>query len=131
MTLKIMNLKTVIALSLLAAAPGVAYAQKDAPVATPKPTLADVQKVVTAIGADKTKLQQWCDIGKLQQQMAVADQKKDQKAMESLGNQADALAGKIGPDFVKLMDGLDQVDPDSPDGKKFDALFGDLAKQCK
>jgi hypothetical protein len=126
-----MKLKIVVALSLLAVAPGIAYAQKDAPAAAPKPTLADVQKVVTAIGADKTKLQQWCDIGKLQQQMAVADQKKDQKALESLGSQADALAEKIGPDFTKLMDGLDQVDPDSPDGKKYDALFGTLAKQCK
>ncbi len=43
----------------------------------------------------------------------------------------DALAEKIGPDYVKLMDGLDEVDPDSPEGKHFGAVFEAPAKQCK
>jgi chaperonin cofactor prefoldin len=50
--------------------------------------------------------------------------------MEALANQADALVQKIGPDYEKLMEGLDQVDENSPDAKTFGDLFAPLDKQC-
>jgi hypothetical protein len=125
-----MNLKLVIAISLVTAAPGVAFAQKDAP-AAPKATVADVQKVVQIIGADKAKLQAWCELNSLQDQMAAADQKHDQKTLEALSAKADALSEKVGPEYTKLMGGLEDVDPDSAEGKQFDAAFDSLGKQCK
>ena len=56
---------------------------------------------------------------------------KDTKTLDALGAKADALAEKIGPDYVKLINGLDEVDPDSAEGKEFAAVFEALAKQCK
>jgi hypothetical protein len=124
-----MNLKLVVAISLFAAMPALAQAQKDGP-AVPKPTVAEAQKVAQTIGGDKTKLQAYCDLGKLQDQMEETNE-KDTKTLDALGAKADALAEKIGPDYVKLMGGLDEVDPDSAEGKQFAAVFEPLAKQCK
>jgi len=126
-----MNLKLVVAMSLFIAMPALAQAQKDGPAAAaPKPTVAEVQKVVQTIGGDKTKLQAYCNLGKLQEQMEETNE-KDTKTLDALGAKADALAETIGPDYVKLMDGLDEVDPDSAEGKQFAAVFEALSKQCK
>ena len=51
-----MNLKLVVAVSLFAAVPAVAFAQKDAPATkVPKPTVEEAQKLVQTISSDKTK----------------------------------------------------------------------------
>jgi hypothetical protein len=127
-----MNHKLVIAVSLFAAVPMIAYAQKPAPAPTaPKPTLADTQKLVQMISGDPAKLKAYCDIGKLQEQMGQAAQKKDNKTLEALGAKVEGLAQQIGPDYAKVMDGLDQVDPNSAEGKKFTAIFDPIDKQCK
>ena len=101
-----MNLKLVVALCLFTAIPAVAYAQQNQPPAPPPPTLADVQKLVQTISADKAKLQIYCQLAKLNDQIAAADQKKDTKTMQTLSKQIDALEQKMGPDYAKLMDGL-------------------------
>ena len=127
-----MNLKLVVAVSLFAAVPAVAFAQKGAPATkVPKPTIADAQKLVQTISGDKTKLQAYCDMGKLQDQMEKAEQKKDNKALEALGAKADSLAQQIGPEYAKVMDGLEEVDPNSAEGKQYTAVFATLIKQCK
>jgi hypothetical protein len=126
-----MNLKLVMAVSLFAAIPMIAYAQKDDSEAPPKPTMADAQKLVQMISSDKAKLKAYCDLGKLQDQMEQAEQKKDTKALEALGAKADSLAQQIGPDYAKVMDGLEEVDPNSAEGKRFTAVFDPLVKQCK
>jgi hypothetical protein len=129
-----MNLKLLMAVSLFAAVPMVAMAQQKngpPPPSAPKPTVAAAQKIAQMISSDKTKLQVYCDIGKLQDQMEQASKKKDNKTLEALGAKVEALAQQIGPDYVKLMDGLDQVDPNSVEGKQYGAVFDPLDKQCK
>ena len=127
-----MKLKAVLTVALFAAFPIVAQAQQNPPAANmPKPTPADIQKLVQTIGADKAKLKTYCDIGALQDQMDQAEKKKDQKALQTLGAKADAMAKQLGPDYEKVMGGLDQVDPNSAEGKKFTAMFEPLFKQCK
>jgi hypothetical protein len=127
-----MNLKLVVAISVLATMPAFAQGQMSAPGSkAPKPTKADVQKVVQTISGDKAKMQTYCDLAKLNQQMAAADEKKDTKALQDLGPKADTLMEKLGPDYAKLMDGLDQVDENSAEGKDFAAAFDTLDKQCK
>ena len=127
-----MNLKLVVAVSLFAAVPMVAFAQKDGPAAkVPKPTIADAQKLVQTVSGDKAKLQAYCDMGKLQDQMEQAEKKKDNKALEALGAKADSLAQQIGPEYAKVMDGLEEVDPNSAEGKQYTAVFATLIKQCK
>jgi hypothetical protein len=126
-----MKLKLVVAISALAAMPAVAQAQQGGrPPNAPKPTKEEIQKVVQIVIADKTKTQQYCDIGKLNQQMAQADQKNDTKTLEALGKQADDLAQKIGPEFVKFIDALDEIDDNSSDGKEFIAAVETLDKLC-
>ena len=98
--------------------------------AAPKPTEAQVQKVVADVGANKAKLDAYCKISKLQQQMGALDEKKDAKKLEALGQQADAEAQKLGPDFEKVMDGLEQVDQNSAEGKKFGAILASLETKC-
>jgi hypothetical protein len=124
-----MNLKLAIAISLFAATPALAQAQKVGP-AVPKPTLAAAQKVAQTIGADKTKLQAFCDLSKLQEQIEETNE-KDTKTIEALSQKADALAEKVGPDYVNLIEGLDEIDPDSAEGKQFGAVFETLSKQCQ
>ncbi len=126
-----MNLKFIVAVSLFAAFPVIAYAQKSDPDAeAPKPTLADAQKLVQTIGNDPTKLKVYCEMGKLQEQMEQTDQKKDNKALEALAAKADSLVQQVGPEYKDMMEGLDEVDPNSDEGKRFAAVFGLLDKQC-
>ena len=130
-----MNLKLIIAIAAIAVMPVVAQAQKGPPppakgAAAKGPTKADVQKVVTMIKGDKAKLDTYCQIGKLGEQAQAAAEKKDQKKMEDLNKQADALGQKIGPDYVKLMTNMENVDPESKDGKDLIALFDSLDASC-
>jgi hypothetical protein len=127
-----MNLKLVIAAAFVSALPALALAQgqqSGAPNA-PKPTKADAQKVVAIIKGDKAKTQAFCQLGAINDQMAEADQKKDEKKLEALGKQADALAEKIGPEYVSLMDGLDQVEESSAAGKEIAATLSQLDNLC-
>jgi hypothetical protein len=127
-----MKLKIVVAISALVALPVLAHAQQGGPPPSnaPKPSKADVQKVVQIVSSDKVKSQAYCDLSKLNDQMMEADQKKDTKALDALGKQADALIDKIGPEYSKMMDGLDQVDPNSAEGKQYEEILGGLDKLC-
>jgi hypothetical protein len=127
-----MNLKLLMAVTIFAAAPIVAFAQKDDPGnQAPKPTLVDAQKVVQTISNDKTKLQAYCELGRLQDQMEKAEEGNDTKAVEALFAKADALAQQIGPEYMKIVEGLEEVDPSSAEGQKFAAVFNTLHDKCK
>ena len=102
-----------------------AYAQKGGPAAeAPRPTVADAQKLVQTISSDRAKLKAYCDMGKLQELMEQADEKKDNDALEALGAKIDSLY------YAKIMDELNEVDLDSAEGKRIFALVDPLAKQC-
>src|SRR5215472_2773324 len=108
-----MKLKLVAAISALAI-PALAHAQQG-----PQPTKADAQTVVQIITSDKVKTQAYCDLTKLEGQVEAAAQKNDAKTLEALNKQANALLDKLGPEYFKLMDGLEQVDPKSSEAKDF------------
>ena len=120
-----MNLKLIVAILLIVALPLCAQAQKPS---TAKVTKADVQKVVKIVSGDKAKTQTYCDIGKLNEQIEEADEKKDIKKTEELSQQIDALGKKLGPEYAALMDGLQEVDPESEDGKQIGLMFEPLDK---
>jgi len=122
-----MNPKLIVAVFAIAPVPAYAQAQKPS---TAKVTAADVQKVVTLISGDKAKTQTYCDIGKLNEQIEEANDKKDIKKTEELSQQIDELGKKLGPEYAALMDGLQEVDPESEDGKKIGLMFEPLDKLC-
>ena len=52
------------------------------------------------------------------------------KTIEMLTKQAEALIDKLGPEYFKLMDGLEQVDPKSSKAKEFMSILSELDKGC-
>ena len=122
-----MNLKFIFALLVFAALPVCAQAQ--APNA-PKVTKADAQKVLKIISGDKTKTQTYCDILNLGVQIEEADQNKDAKKTDELNQKGDELAKKLGAEYVALMRGLQDIDPESEDGHEIGSVLEALDKLC-
>ena len=126
-----MKLKLVLAISALFAMPALAQAKHgEMPPTAPKPTPAQVQKVIQIISGDKVKTQQFCDVEKLDPQIAEAVQKNDPNKLEALIKQVDDLAQKIGPEYVALMEGLAQIDENSREGKQIADALDSLVKLC-
>jgi hypothetical protein len=124
-----MKLKLVAAITALAM-PALAHAQQSGPQPTvQKPTKADAQKVVQIITSDKVKTQAYCDLTKLEGQVKAV-QPNDRQTVEMLIKQAEALLDKLGPEYLKLMDGLEQVDPKSSEAEEFMSIFSELDKSC-
>src|SRR5262249_53065556 len=121
-----MKLKLVAAISALAI-PALAHAQQGGP--QPKPTKADAQKVVQIITSDKVKTQAYCDLTKLEDQVKAVRPNTDSKTVETLTKQAQALIDKL-PEYFKLMDGLEQVDPNSSEAQEFMSILSQLDKSC-
>jgi hypothetical protein len=102
-----MKLKPLIAMLVFVAAPVCAQAQR-APA-----TKADMQNVFKIISEDKPKIQAFCDIGKIGDEMEQANAKGDSKKVEELSLKADELGKQLGPEYAALMDGIGDVDPES------------------
>ena len=124
-----MKLKLVAAISALAI-PALAHAQQSGPqLHVPKPTKADAQNVVQIITSDKVKTQAYCDLTELDGQVKAVQQ-NDTKTVETLTKQAEALIDKLGPEYFKLMDELEQVDLKSSEAKEFMSILSELDKRC-
>jgi hypothetical protein len=121
-----MKLKLVAAISALAI-PALAHAQQ--PI-VPKKTKVDAQNVVQIVTSDKVKTQAYCDLTKLEDEVKTAEQKNDTKTLEARSKQAEALVDKLGPEYYRLMDGLEEVDPKSSDAKEFVSILSELDKRC-
>jgi hypothetical protein len=119
-----MNLKLIVAILVIAAVPVCARAQKPSAV-----TKADAQKVINIISGDKAKTRIYCDIAKLGAQIEQADQ-NDAKKTDELYQRMDELGTKLGPEYVSLMDGLEEIDPNSPDGQEINSMLETLDKLC-
>ena len=121
--------KLVAAISALAI-PALAHAQQSNPQPTvPKPTKADAQNVVQIIVSNEVKTQAYCDLIKLEGQVKAVQQ-NDTKAIETLTKQAEVLIDKLGPEYFKMMDGLEKVDPKSSEAKEFMSILSELDKGC-
>src|SRR5262249_54854162 len=127
-----MRLKFFAAVTILVTASVAAFAQNDEPGnQAPKPTVADLQRLVQTISGDKAKLKVYCEISKLQEEMERAEEKNDTKALEAIGTKVDSHEQQMGPDYIGVIEGLGEVDPNSMKGQKFTAILDPLHKQCK
>jgi len=122
-----MNLKLIVAILVIAAVPVFAQAQ---PPSTAKVTKADAQKVIKIISGDKAKAQTYCQIGKLGEQIEEANDKKDSKTADELSQKMKELENNLGLEYVALMDGLQDIDPESEDGADIAAALAALDKLC-
>ena len=121
-----MNRKSVVAILLVAAVP-VSQAQRPS---AAKVTKADAQKVVKIISGDKAKTQTYCDMTKLGEQIEQANEKKDQKMVNELSPKLLALGKKLGPEYNALMDGLQDIDPETEIGQEIESVLLDLDRLC-
>jgi hypothetical protein len=120
-----MKLKSIVTILVLAAAPVCAQQSTST-----KPTKADAQKLFEVISADKAKLQTFCDLAKLGDEMEKANEKRDSKKFEELSLKEDELAKKLGAEYATLMDGIQNVDPQSEDGQEISSTIQALDKLC-
>jgi hypothetical protein len=121
----LMNRRFIVAILLVAAVPAFAQAQK------PRVTKDDAQKVVTIISGDKAKIQTYCDIQKLGEQMERAYEKRNLKLLDELLQKIDALEKTLGPEYVALIEGLDLINPEKDKlGVEFLSIFGPLDRLC-
>ena len=70
------------------------------------------------------------DLTKLYDQVEAAEQKNDTNTLETLTKQANALVDKLGPEYSKMAEGLEQVDLTSSEGKEFLSILLELDKLC-
>jgi hypothetical protein len=115
-----MNRKFIVAILLVVAVPVYAHAQN------PRVSKRDAQKVVRIISGDKAKTQTYCDMVKLGEQIEQANDKKDNKSVEELSKKL----GELGPEYAALMDGLQDIDPETEEGQEIESALVALDKLC-
>lgn len=101
------------------------------------PSLAENSKIQEAAGAlgqiqkDKAKAKTYCEMQDLYNKSSEASEKKDEKAAEDFGKQADEKAKALGPDFEKVMALEEDINPDTAEGKAFFDALETLEKGCQ
>jgi hypothetical protein len=92
--------------------------------------VAAAQKVVKTISGDKAKTQAYCDIGKLGDQIEEAEKQNDMRKIDELNSEKQELATKLGPDYLELMGGLEDIDPTSKEAEDVGVALASLDKLC-
>jgi len=126
----VMNVKCLITVFIIAAVPLFAQAQQRGNPDIPMPTKADAERVVQIISGDKTKTKQFCEIANLGDQIEQAGKRKDTKKVEELSEKISELGQKLGPEFIKLMDGIEQLDPRIKEVQEIFDVLEALDKLC-
>jgi hypothetical protein len=118
----------ILALAVLAICTMPAYAQDQQP-DTAK-LKADAENMVNIITGDKLKIQTYCEILDLNDQIDDANLNQDTKRATELSDQANELKKKLGPEFSTLADNLKDIDPNSQDGREIDSIINRLDQAC-
>jgi DNA repair ATPase RecN len=122
-----MNLKLIVAISVIAAMPVCAQAQKSS---AAKVTKADAENVVKIISGDKAKTRTYCNIVDLSNQFEEAEQKNDTEKTDELSQQIDELVPELGSEYTALNEGLEDIDPNSKDSTDIVSTLAALDKLC-
>ena len=121
-----LNRLLIVAILIISRAP--LYAQGEQPnIAKLK---ADAQKVVSIISGDKAKTQTYCQINNLGEQIGEANEEQDNKKAEALSQKVIELEKNLGPEYVALVNGLKDVDPNSPEGAEISSILETLDDSC-
>ena len=122
-----MNLKLIVTILVSATAPICAQAQKPTP---PKVTKADAQKVLKIISSDKAKTRIYCEMAKLSAQMEQANETGDSKKFDKLFQRIYELSKKLGSEYAALIEGLQDIDPESEVGQEISSTMDALDNLC-
>jgi len=120
-----MNITLMVAVLIISTAP--VYAQDQSNAAKLK---ADAENLVNIITGDKLKMQTYCEILDLDDQIDDANLNQDTKKATELSEQADELRKKLGPEFSALANNLKDIDPNSQDGREIGSIINRLDQTC-
>jgi hypothetical protein len=90
----------------------------------------DAQKVLKIISGDKTKTRIYCQMAKLGRQMEQANETGDSEKFDSLLQRVYELGKKLGPEYAALVDGLQDIDPQSEVGQEIGSTLDALDNLC-
>ena len=89
------------------------------------------QKVVGVIAGNKTKIQTYCQVLDLSDELDQVDQKKESEKAEDLSQKINELQKNLGPEYLALLEALKNVDPNSKDGQEIVSIFDKLDSSCE
>ena len=119
------NLRLIV--TILVIAPICAQAQRPTPA---KVTKADAQKVLKIISSNKAKTRIYCEMAKFGNQMEHANETGDAKKFDALFQEMYELGKKLGPEYAALIDGLQDIDPESEVGQEISSTLDALDHLC-
>ena len=90
----------------------------------------DARNLVGIIGSDKAKIQTYCQIDDLTEQLHQAVQEKDSQKAKALVKKIAELNKKMGPEFAALVDIEKHVDLNSQDGQEISLIVASLGESC-
>jgi hypothetical protein len=90
----------------------------------------DARNLVGVIGSDKAKIQTYCQIVDLTEQLDQAVQEKDSQKAKALVKKIAELNKKMGSQFAALVDIEKHVDLSSPDGQEIASMVASLGESC-
>jgi len=105
------------------------YAQDEQPKAAKLKS--DAQTVVSIIKGDTVKTRVYCEINNLDDLIGEADEKKDDKKAEALSQRVTELEKRLGPEYSALVNDLNKLDLNSPEGQEIEAMFAPLDDSCE
>jgi hypothetical protein len=121
------HLRLIVTILVIATAPICAQAQKLTPA---RVTKADAQKVLKIISSDKAKTRIYCEMAKLGAQMEQANETGDSEKFDKLFQRIYELGKKLGPEYAALIEGLQDIDPESEVGQEFSSTLDALDNLC-
>ena len=122
-----MNLRLIVTILVIAAAPVWTLAQNSTPVKVSK---MDAQNVLKINSVDTTKTRNYCQRANLGRQMEQANETGDSEKFEALLQRVYELGKKLGPEYAALVDGLQDIDPQSEVGQEISSTLDALDILC-
>jgi ribosomal protein S5 len=126
-----MYLKTLTAIAMFSITTVAALAQDEPNNGAPKPTLADVQHLAGVIAGDKSKIRAYCELGGIHDQLRQALDSQNTKAIDAIIAKVDALEQQLGPEYDKVIEGLELIDLSSAEGQEIAEVFKALQEKCE
>jgi hypothetical protein len=90
---------------------------------------AEAQNAFNLISSDKLKIQTFCEMADLGNQLDKADRAHDTKKTEEVSQKLDELERKL-PEYTALVDGLADVDPNTEDAQEIGSIILKLDELC-
>jgi len=90
---------------------------------------ADAQNAFNIISSDKHKIQTFCEMANLGNQLDQADRVRDTKKTEEVSQKLDELERKL-PEYTALVGSLTEVDPNSQGGHEIGSIILKLDELC-